>query len=887
MTIEADYDVLVLGAGGAGMRAAIAASEQGCSVGVVCKSLLGKAHTVMAEGGIAAAMGNVDPADSWEVHFGDTLRGGAMLNNWRMVELYAHEVIERVIELEEWGGVFDRTKRGQISQRAFGAHSWRRLAHIGDRTGLELIRTCQDRLVHQERVRVHMETTLTRLLKDGDRVAGGFGYDRASGEFVLLRAKAVVLATGGWGRMFRITSNSWEGTGDGAAMALQAGAELKDMEFVQFHPTGMVWPPGARGILVTEAVRGEGGILRNRQGERFMQRYDPIKKDLSSRDIVARSIFKEVQAGRGSPHGGAFLDVTHLGQDTIRRRLPSMLEQFHSLAGVDITRESMEVAPTIHYTMGGVNVEAETAATRVPGLFAAGEVAAGLHGANRLGGNSLGDILVFGRRAGEAAAAYAHGLARAPKPEMGAVEEERGILRRPLEGGQGEDPFEIHRALQDSMQSGAAIARTEESLKETLEQVLELQERARRVRVAGTAAYNPGFSSARDDIFMLTISEAIVRSALERRESRGSQWRLDYLDRDPELGMVNLITRLDHSGRMEVVRVPIDPMPERLRKLTEGETRVAATAIADAAEARLQARLKGRPMPKVEVSPEDEHPKSLRIVYEDGLSQRQVKVKVWRGDASGGGFQDYVVPQVEGMVVLDAVHWIQAHGTPDLACRWNCKAGKCGSCSAEINGRPSLMCKTRVDQVLEYATAISVGPMQVFPKVEDLVTDVSWNYEVNRRIQPFTPAPGVHAPFKIFQADIERVVEQRRCIECFLCQDVCHVLREHEGRGRFFGPRFFVRLASLEMHPKDVGNRLPQLHGEAGLALCNITKCCTEVCPEHIKITDNAIIPLKERVADQHWDPVRGAFRLLRPGRAQRGPSTASPGGEGEEAAPA
>ncbi len=527
MTIEASYDVLVLGAGGAGMRAAIAAAEQGCTVGVVCKSLLGKAHTVMAEGGIAAALGNLDEQDSWEVHFGDTMRGGAMVNNWRMVELYAHEVIDRVIELEQWGGVFDRTKQGRISQRAFGAHSWRRLAHIGDRTGLELIRTCQDRMVHTEGVTVHMETTLTRLLKDQDRVAGGVGYQRTTGEPVVIRAKAVVLATGGWGRMFRITSNSWEGTGDGAAMAYEAGAELKDMEFVQFHPTGMVWPPGARGILVTEAVRGEGGILRNSVGERFMARYDPVKKDLSSRDVVARSIFKEVQAGRGSPHGGAFLDVTHLGAEAIHRRLPSMYEQFHSLAGVDITKEPMEVAPTIHYTMGGINVVAETAATTVPGLYAAGECAAGLHGANRLGGNSLGDILVFGRRAGESAAEFAKQHDVLPRISQAEVEEEQALLMRPLAGGKGEDPFKLHRELQDVMQSGAAIARTEQSLTEALEQILELKERAQHIRIPGTPAYNPGFSGARDDIFMLTVSEAIVRSALERRESRGSQWRLD------------------------------------------------------------------------------------------------------------------------------------------------------------------------------------------------------------------------------------------------------------------------------------------------------------------------------------------------------------------------
>ncbi len=864
MTIEASYDVLVLGAGGAGMRAGIAAAEQGCTVGVVCKSLLGKAHTVMAEGGIAAALGNLDEQDSWEVHFGDTMRGGAMVNNWRMVELYAHEVIDRVIELEQWGGVFDRTKQGRMSQRAFGAHSWRRLAHIGDRTGLELIRTCQDRMVHTEGVTVHMETTLTRLLKDQDRVAGGVGYQRTTGEPVVIRGKAVVLATGGWGRMFRITSNSWEGTGDGAAMAYEAGAELKDMEFVQFHPTGMVWPPGARGILVTEAVRGEGGILRNSVGERFMARYDPVKKDLSSRDVVARSIFKEVQAGRGSPHGGAFLDVTHLGAEAIHRRLPSMYEQFHSLAGVDITKEPMEVAPTIHYTMGGINVVAETAATTVPGLYSAGECAAGLHGANRLGGNSLGDILVFGRRAGESAAEFAKQHDLLPRISQAEVEEEQALLMRPLAGGKGEDPFKLHRELQDVMQSGAAIARTEQSLTEALEQILELKERAQHIRIPGTPAYNPGFSGARDDIFMLTVSEAIVRSALERRESRGSQWRLDYLERDPELGKVNFIVRLGEGGRMEVGRAAIPPMPEALRKLTEGETRVAATAVADLAEAKLRAKRKG-PEPKVEASPEDEHPKTLRITYDDGLTDREVQMRVWRGNAEGGAFEQFSVPQVQGMVVLDAVHWIQANGTGDLAARWNCKAGKCGSCSAEINGRPALMCKTRVDDVLAQASEIVVQPMRVFPKVEDLVTDVSWNYEVNRRIQPFTPAAGEKAPFVIYQHDIERVIEHRRCIECFLCQDVCHVMREHDGQPRFFGPRFMVRMASLEMHPKDVADRVPQLYGEAGVAMCNITKCCTEVCPEHIAITDNAIIPMKERVADRHYDPIRGILYRLRP----------------------
>jgi len=436
---------------------------------------------------------------------------------------------------------------------------------------------------------VEMETTLTRLLQHRGRVAGACGYRRDTGELVLIRARAVVLATGGWGRMYRITSNSWEGTGDGAAMAYQAGAELKDMEFVQFHPTGMIWPPGARGILVTEAVRGEGGLLRNSQGERFMVRYDPIKKELSSRDVVARSIFKEVQAGRGSSHGGAFLDITHRGPQAIRRALPSMVEQFESLAGVDITKEPMEVAPTIHYTMGGVNVDAETGATTATGLFAAGEVAAGLHGANRLGGNSLGDILVFGRRAGEAAARDALGLGHRPDPDRRQAEAEWRLLREPLERAQGENPFAMHRELQEAMQSGAAIARTEASLREALATVGELRARAERLAVPGGPAYNPGLSTARDLRFMLTVSEAIVRSGLERRESRGSQWRLDFPERDPELGQVNFVARGAEGDQMAVRPVPIEAMPAPLRHLTEGETRVAATALADAADRRQSA----------------------------------------------------------------------------------------------------------------------------------------------------------------------------------------------------------------------------------------------------------------------------------------------------------
>ncbi|HEX6538910.1 MAG TPA: FAD-binding protein, partial [Candidatus Dormibacteraeota bacterium] len=460
-----DCDVLVVGAGGAGMRAAIAAADAGCRVVIVTKSLLGKAHTVMAEGGIAAGMGNVDAQDSWEVHFADTMLGGQLLNNWRMVQIYAHEVIDRVYELERWGGLFDRTTDGRIMQRAFGAHSWKRLAHVGDRTGLELIRTLQDHMVHTDRVDVHMEYTLTALLTDGDRVAGAIGYNRNDGRFVVFRSGAVVLGSGGWGRMYRYTSNSWESTGDGAAMAYAAGAALQDMEFVQFHPTGMVWPPGARGILVTEAVRGEGGLLFNSEGARFMLEYDPVKKELSSRDVVARSIYKEVKAGRGAPHGGAYLDVRHLGAEYIKRKLPSMFEQFHALASVDITRQPMEVGPTIHYTMGGVRVDPETAETTVAGLYAAGEVAAGLHGANRLGGNSLGDILVFGRRAGESAAALARTRTASAAVDEAQIAAEQEALLRPLgDSGDGahagENPYKLHEELQAAMQDDAGISRT-------------------------------------------------------------------------------------------------------------------------------------------------------------------------------------------------------------------------------------------------------------------------------------------------------------------------------------------------------------------------------------------------------------------------------------------
>ena len=570
-TIECD--VLVVGAGGTGLRAAVAAAEAGCRVQVVSKSLLGKAHTVMAEGGIAAGLGNVDADDSWTVHFADTMRGGKMLNNWRMVEIYAKEVIDRVFELERWGGLFDRTEDGRIMQRAFGAHSYRRLCHVGDRTGLELIRTCQDKAVHTPGVEVSMEYTLTQLLGDGHHVTGAIGYDRNDGRFVVVRAKAVVLATGGWGRMYRTTSNSWEGTGDGAAMAYLAGAELLDMEFVQFHPTGMIWPPGARGILVTEAVRGEGGMLFNSEGQRFMLEYDPEKKDLSSRDVVARSIFKEVKAGRGTPHGGAYLDIRHRGAEYIKKKLPSMWEQFHSLASVDITREPMEVYPTIHYTMGGVRVDPQSAATRVAGLYAAGEVAGGLHGSNRLGGNSLGDILVFGKRAGEYAAEYAKTLGSAAVSADAQVAEAQSDALRFLAGdgdATGENPYLLHEALQDAMQDDAGIARDQQSLTRSLEAILELQERAKRMRVGGGRVLNPGWHSCLDVVNMLTVSEAIVRSALERKESRGSQWRLDYPDLSEEQGRVNYAVYRD-GELMRIRPVALEPIPVELsRHLEDG-----------------------------------------------------------------------------------------------------------------------------------------------------------------------------------------------------------------------------------------------------------------------------------------------------------------------------
>jgi succinate dehydrogenase / fumarate reductase flavoprotein subunit len=564
-----EHDVLIIGAGGAGLRAAIEALGQGASVGVVCKSLLGKAHTVMAEGGIAAAMANVDRSDDWRTHFRDTMRGGKFLNNWRMAQLHAQEAPDRIRELEQWGALFDRTADGQILQRAFGGHTYKRLCHVGDRTGLEMIRTLQDRGVALG-IDVYMECAVTRLLKDGDRVAGAFGYWREQGRFVAFKAKSVVLATGGIGKIYKITSNSWEYTADGMALAYEAGAELKDMEFVQFHPTGMVWPPGVQGILVTEAVRGEGGILRNKNGERFMERYDPKRMELSTRDVVARAIYTEVREGRGSEHGGAFLDISQKPAEYVKKKLPSMYHQFLELADVDITKGPMEVGPTCHYVMGGVRVDPETAEATVPGLYAAGEVAAGLHGANRLGGNSLSDLLVFGRRAGMAAAQNAKNVGHAAIDQAQIDQAEQEMLA-PFSNGNGESPYAIHRDLQDTMQKLVGIFRTEGDLQQALTELEKLNERARRMHVEGSRLFNPGWHLSYDLKSMLMISEAVTRSALARRESRGAHSRIDYpaLDAATWGKQNNVISA--QRGAMTLRQEPVPAMPEELQKLLADE----------------------------------------------------------------------------------------------------------------------------------------------------------------------------------------------------------------------------------------------------------------------------------------------------------------------------
>jgi len=595
-----DHDVLIIGAGGAGLRAAIEASAAGVKVGVVCKSLLGKAHTVMAEGGVAAALGNVDDRDNWRVHFADTMRGGQYLNNWRMAELHAKEAPARVNELEAWGAVFDRTPDGRILQRNFGGHRYPRLAHVGDRTGLEMIRTLQDRTI-QQNVEVFMECTVVALLKDEGRIAGALGYDRERGRFKLWRAKSVVLATGGIGKAFSITSNSWEYTGDGQALAYLAGAELVDMEFVQFHPTGMVWPPSVRGLLITEGVRGEGGVLLNNAGRRFMfdsipdnyksqtatdeeegWRYTQGDKnarrppELLTRDHVARCIMREVREGRGSPHGGVFLDISWIKKripnaaEHIRKKLPSMYQQFKELADIDITAVPMEVGPTTHYMMGGVRVDGDSQMSTVPGLFAAGEVAAGLHGANRLGGNSLSDLLVFGKRAGEFAAKFAKERGR-PVVDAAEAEREMKAALAPFEraAAEGTAPFAIQHDLQGMMQDLVGIVRDESHMKRALGAIDKLKERVRRVSVSGNREYNPGWHTAIDLRNQLTVSEAITRAAIERKESRGAQFREDYPDKDPAAAKFNVVVRRGMGDRMDLERRPIPPLPTELAQIIE------------------------------------------------------------------------------------------------------------------------------------------------------------------------------------------------------------------------------------------------------------------------------------------------------------------------------
>src|SRR5215475_5122436 len=598
-----EHDVLIIGAGGAGLRAAVEASADGVNVALISKSLLGKAHTVMAEGGIAAAMGNVDDRDSWRVHFADTMRGGQYLSNWRMAELHAKEAPARVRELEAWGALFDRTSDGRILQRNFGGHRYPRLAHVGDRTGLEMIRTLQDHGIHLG-LDVFMEHTVIRLLKAGNRIAGAFGYDRERGRFHLFRAKAIVLATGGIGRAFQVTSNSWEYTGDGHSLAYHAGASLMDMEFVQFHPTKMIWPPSVRGILVTEGVRGEGGVLRNRHGERFMfkdipplyvnqtadseeegWRYTQGDKnakrppELLTRDHVARCIRREVKEGRGSPHGGAFLDIAWIrekipnGAEHIKKKLPSMYHQFKQLADIDITEVPMEIGPTTHYMMGGVRVDGDTQMSDVPGLFAAGECGAGLHGANRLGGNSLSDLLVFGKRAGQFAADFAkqHGQGQINQDQ---VESLASWALRPFERGAsrastGEGPYRVQHDLQEKMQDLVGIVRTEPEMVRALDEIESLRQRATQVAVVGNREYNTGWHTALDLGNLLVVSEAITRTAIERKESRGGHFREDYPEKVKSFGEVNIIVRRGRNGEMQVLREKIPEMPAELKQVIE------------------------------------------------------------------------------------------------------------------------------------------------------------------------------------------------------------------------------------------------------------------------------------------------------------------------------
>ncbi|MFW9928024.1 MAG: fumarate reductase/succinate dehydrogenase flavoprotein subunit [Candidatus Thorarchaeota archaeon] len=588
-------DVLVIGAGGSGLRAAIGASETGVKVAVVCKSLLGKAHTVMAEGGAAAPLGNVDPRDNWKVHFRDTMRGGKFHNNWKMVEIFTKTASDRILELERWGAVFDRTKEGKINQRNFGGHTYPRLAHVGDRTGLEIIRTLQEHIIHQENVTVFMEITVTKLFKNNGKVVGALAYSRQTGKFHLFEAKSVIIASGGMGKAFRVTTNSWEYTGDGFTLALEAGAELVDMEFVQFHPTGMVAPSSVKGILVTEGVRGEGGILRNKEGERFMFRYIPEMfkgeyatsdeeatrwlngdktalrpPELLTRDVVAKAILAEVEAGYGTPNGGAYLDIASVRDaEYIKRKLPSMYHQFMTLANLDITKEPMEVGPTTHYIMGGIRVDPDTQQSSIPGLFAAGEVSAGLHGANRLGGNSLTDLLVFGGFAGEHAAKYAKKINETPKVSENELKQALQEALSPFDDDRNENPYTLHAELQKLMEDHVGIIRSEKALREGMDKLKQLEERAKKAGAKGSRIYNPGWHLAIDINHLILTSQALALGALHRKESRGAQTRDDFPQSDKNLVNIMYIIKKENNDELKVTEETIPQMPEELKKILE------------------------------------------------------------------------------------------------------------------------------------------------------------------------------------------------------------------------------------------------------------------------------------------------------------------------------
>ena len=847
------YDVLIIGAGGAGLRAAIEAANAGVSVGLICKSLLGKAHTVMAEGGMAAAMANNDDRDSWKVHFADTMRGGQYVNNWRMAEIHAKEAPDRVRELEGWGAVFDRTTDGRINQRNFGGHRYPRLAHVGDRTGLELIRTLQDHAIHTG-MTVHMEHTVIELLLDGGRAAGVLAYDRERGRFHVFAAKAIVLATGGVGRAYKITSNSWEGTGDGHALAYRAGAELIDMEFIQFHPTGMVWPPSVQGHSRDRRRARRGRRAEEQRGPPLHVRRHP--RQLQAADGGRRGRGLALHAGRQErpPSAGA-ADARPRGalhqprgeggaRVPARRRVPRhrvdqgedrRLRGAHQAqapehvppvqgAGRPRHHEGADGGRPDHALHHGRHPRGRrfSQMSTIPGLFAAGECASGINGANRLGGNSLSDLIVFGKRAGEYAAQFASAERRRPAWTTARVSAgrcrtslapfERGDQRRePVQGAgrsAGDDAgARRHRPPRARDEGGARRASQE------------FKERAARVGVTGHREYHSGWHTALDLRNLLTVSEAIARSAIERKESRGGHFREDYPDK------VRRVRDHQHDGEAGRRR------------------RDAGVAHSDSADSR---------------PPEAGH-RGAEVVM------AHATFKIWRTHPDGDGtFQTFHTEVSDGMVVLDVVHKIQAEQAPDLAVRWNCKAGKCGSCSAEINGKPRLMCMTRLSQV-NLQEPVTVEPMRAFPPIKDLVTDVSWNFRVKKGITKFTPRPA-DAPdgtWRMAQRDVDRVQEFRKCIECFLCQDVCHVLRDHDKHEEFIGPRFFVYAANLEMNPLDTADRIPELKDQHDIGYCNITKCCTKVCPEHIHITDNAIIPLKERVVDRFYDPVSRLLRMV------------------------